>query len=390
MKVCAESVLMRHGQGLENNPDKLFIVYLRYKIMALDWSAANILAKNLLLPPILSKNGPPKSAPIHCAIFFIFSPQIFFISPQKAEKIRFFFWSRPKIWAADWSKSKIIEMILWEWCCNFWWTSQPPKLRMKNVIFVGPKTLKFRRVTIRGAQPSARLSEEICLSEGSAGVSPRVLRSAGFCGCPRDFQRFFGGSDPMLVTLANSWRKNHDSQRCDRILHIFLRPKIGQFSPTFWGDFLIRQKPGEKGTKIQSNPLETAPRNGRFLSLVVVGRVLILAPKNLLRISWVLRNGGFWFWSPKEQLILSARSTATSSRASARVSALLASNEAWTASWASHADAPLKEKRAKTRTTQLWRESWRQGQRGGYLREIGSICPLVVLCPKIGHVPFKT
>ena len=39
--------------------------------------------------------------------------------------------------------------------------------------------LKFRRVTIRGAQPSARLSEDICLSEGfseaSAGVSWRVL-----------------------------------------------------------------------------------------------------------------------------------------------------------------------------------------------------------------------
>ena len=36
--------------------------------------------------------------------------------------------------------------------------------------------LKFRRVTIRGAQPSARLSEEICLLEGSAGVSPRAPR----------------------------------------------------------------------------------------------------------------------------------------------------------------------------------------------------------------------
>ena len=36
--------------------------------------------------------------------------------------------------------------------------------------------LKFRRVTIRGAQPSARLSEEIRLSEGSAGVSPRAPR----------------------------------------------------------------------------------------------------------------------------------------------------------------------------------------------------------------------
>ena len=36
--------------------------------------------------------------------------------------------------------------------------------------------LKSRRVTIRGAQPSARLSEEICLSEGSAGVSQRAPR----------------------------------------------------------------------------------------------------------------------------------------------------------------------------------------------------------------------
>ena len=29
---------------------------------------------------------------------------------------------------------------------------------------------------MRGAQPSARLSEEICLSEGSAGFSQRALR----------------------------------------------------------------------------------------------------------------------------------------------------------------------------------------------------------------------
>ena len=44
------------------------------------------------------------------------------------------------------------------------------------------------------------------LSEGSAGVSPRVLRgSAGFCGGPWDFPRFLGGSDPTLVTLGNCW-----------------------------------------------------------------------------------------------------------------------------------------------------------------------------------------
>ena len=68
--------------------------------------------------------------------------------------------------------------------------------------------LKFRRVTIRGAQPSARLSEGnlplrgLCggLSEGSAGS----LR--GFCGALRGsvgFSEVFGGSDPMLVTLEN-------------------------------------------------------------------------------------------------------------------------------------------------------------------------------------------
>ena len=44
------------------------------------------------------------------------------------------------------------------------------------------------------------------LSEGSAGSL------WGFCGGPRDFPRFFGGSDPiyiymhMLVTLGNGWK----------------------------------------------------------------------------------------------------------------------------------------------------------------------------------------
>ena len=42
--------------------------------------------------------------------------------------------------------------------------------------FRSANLLKFRRVTIRGAQPSARLSEETCLSEGSAGVSQRALQ----------------------------------------------------------------------------------------------------------------------------------------------------------------------------------------------------------------------
>ena len=73
--------------------------------------------------------------------------------------------------------------------------------------------LKFRRVTIRGAQPSARLSEEIRLSEGSEGVSHRALQglSEGSAGCLRGsaksarFSEVVGGSDPMLVTLGSCW-----------------------------------------------------------------------------------------------------------------------------------------------------------------------------------------
>ena len=45
-----------------------------------------------------------------------------------------------------------------------------------GTIWETPSNLKLRRVTMRGAQPSARLSEEICFSEGSTGVFPRALR----------------------------------------------------------------------------------------------------------------------------------------------------------------------------------------------------------------------
>ena len=60
--------------------------------------------------------------------------------------------------------------------------------------------LKFRRVTIRGAQPSARqrVLGDLCgvLFKDSAG-SPQG--SAGVCGGPRDF--------PRVVTLSLSpWR----------------------------------------------------------------------------------------------------------------------------------------------------------------------------------------
>ena len=66
---------------------------------------------------------------------------------------------------------------------------------------------------MRGAQTSAALRGNLPLrglsgglSEGSAGSLRGFCGvSAGFCGGPRDFPRFLGGSDPMLVTLRNCW-----------------------------------------------------------------------------------------------------------------------------------------------------------------------------------------
>ena len=62
------------------------------------------------------------------------------------------------------------------------------------------------------------------------------------------------------------------------ILRLFLRPEIGQFSPHFGAISLMNYT--ENLEKKENNPLEkkkpmeTAPRNCRFLSLVVVERVL--------------------------------------------------------------------------------------------------------------------
>ena len=77
-------------------------------------------------------------------------------------------------------------------------------------------------------------------------------------------------------------RKNHDSQRSDRILCFFAPPGDRAIFSTFCGDFLtkLHRELGENGEnnipleKIQKNPVETAPQNCSFLSLVVVERVL--------------------------------------------------------------------------------------------------------------------
>ena len=95
-------------------------------------------------------------------------------------------------------------------------TGLPPPFFAENPLFVTAKCffvsppknfLKFRRVTIRGAQPSARLSEEICLSEGSAGVSQRALRglsegSAGSLRGPAGVRGIFRGFRGVVTLLG--------------------------------------------------------------------------------------------------------------------------------------------------------------------------------------------
>ena len=68
--------------------------------------------------------------------------------------------------------------------CPFWTTNF---LKRQRKLQNNHKILKFWRVTIRGAQPSARLSEEIWLSEGFQGPLRGSLRgfrgvSVGLCG----------------------------------------------------------------------------------------------------------------------------------------------------------------------------------------------------------------
>ena len=90
-----------------------------------------------------------------------------------------------------------------------------------------------------------------------------------------------------LKTSISRDRKNHDRQRRDRILLFFLRPGHEAMLSTFWGHFLtkLHSKPGEKGKKKTSTgensqkSVKKLPRNCRFLSLVVVERVLNLACK---------------------------------------------------------------------------------------------------------------
>ena len=104
-------------------------------------------------------------------------------------------------------------------------------------------------------------------------------------------------------------KKDHDSHRRDRILRFLLRPEIGRFSPHFGAISLLNCTMNlEKSEKnqlenFQKNPVETAPRNCRFLSLVVVERVLSIRNHFLVRAvpsscsenSLELLKLSFWF-----------------------------------------------------------------------------------------------
>ena len=78
----------------------------------------------------------------------------------------------------------------------------------------------------RGTTLREALRGNLPLGGLRGGLSQRSLRglsegSAGLCGGPRDFSRFFGGSDPMLVTLGLSDPRNRNHKSLAIANHIF-------------------------------------------------------------------------------------------------------------------------------------------------------------------------
>ena len=109
---------------------------------------------------------------------------------------------------------------------------------------------------------------------GRTRHAPQLLLSTGLSKC-RSPVKCFIKRFPKVGP-----EKNRDSQRRDRILRLFLCPDITQISPHFWAISLPKctanlEKKVKKSTGENSkNPVEKIPRNCRFLSLVVVERVL--------------------------------------------------------------------------------------------------------------------
>ena len=96
--------------------------------------------------------------------------------------------------------------------------------------------LRFWRVTIWGAQPSTRLSEEIYLSEGSQGPLRGSLWgfcgvTAGLCGTLPGSTGFSEGSAPIFVTLGNCWTGK-------RLPHAGFVTKLADFPAPYLSSFL--------------------------------------------------------------------------------------------------------------------------------------------------------
>ena len=110
------------------------------------------------------------------------------------------------------------------------------------------------------------------------------LRDALQCYCDVDSRQSSSNQDPIrgpknqtkIPKDQNRDPRNHDSQRLDKILRMFLGPEIGQFSAHFGALSIphctenLEKSTGEN----LKNPVETASQNCGFLSLVVVERVL--------------------------------------------------------------------------------------------------------------------
>ena len=109
--------------------------------------------------------------------------------------------------------------------CNFEATCRQVNSTSRDANSKVPEGHHPRSTTLREALRGNVPLRGLCrgLSEGSEGVSLRVLQlrgSAGFCGGPRDFPRFFGGSDPMLVTLGNCWGQTFLAGLCRWSRHV--------------------------------------------------------------------------------------------------------------------------------------------------------------------------
>ena len=159
------------------------------------------------------------------------------------------------------------DCLIWEF----------PNLVVSNLVFaIFTRKRSFALFCGRALLPSFAC---ICVF-----LSPTAFRTTAFGNC-----RVINSEILNCCIVTWDW-KNHDSHRRDRILRFFLRPKIGRFSPYFGViSSLNYTEHLEKREKIRwrkfKNLVETAPRDCRFLSFVVVERALSNCNVILIRIN---------------------------------------------------------------------------------------------------------